>query len=112
MALPIIPALASIVSAIGTTLAAESARFIALKIFLTTVFVLVLPIVLNNFLVSILTSVVNKAGSVVSTGAQSHVMQLTGLSAYFADLLNLPLCVSILLGAVSVRFTLKLIRLG
>lgn len=97
---------------VTTTLASEAARFIALKIFLTTLLVVVLPIILNNLLVSILSAVINKAGSVISGGAESHVLKLYGLSAFLAESLQLSLCVSILLGAVSVRFTLKLIRLG
>jgi len=102
---------AQIAAWFGTTLASEAARFLALKIFLTTLLVLVVPVVLNNFLIDILQAVMDKANSVAGS-TQSHIMQLTGLSAYLADCLQIPLLVSILLGAVSVRFTLKLIRLG
>jgi len=104
--------LASIASWLGTMLASEAARFLALKIFLTTVLVLVLPVVLNNFLIEILQAIMDKANSLSSSGVNSHMMQLTGISAYLADCLQIPLMVSILLGAVSVKFTLKLIRLG
>jgi hypothetical protein len=112
MALPLAGALATLASWVTTTLAAEATRFFLLKVFLTSLLVVGLPLVLNNFLVSILSTLMAKMGSVVQGGAQSYVMQLTGLAAYLADLLNLPLCVSILLGAVSVRFTLKLLRIG
>jgi len=112
MALPLAGALGTIATWITTQLASQALRFLALKSFLSLLLVVGLPLILNNFLVSILSAVMNKAGSALQLGAQSYVMQLTGLAAYIGNLLNLPLCVSILLGAVSVRFTLKLLRIS
>ena len=107
------PAILAVVAGwITEKLAAEALRFFLLKAFLTTLLVFALPIVLNNFIIGILTAVINKASSVASGGVQSHIMQLTGVSAYFADLLQVPLFLSILLGAVSVRFSLKLLRVA
>lgn len=101
--------LVAIVAWFGEFLASSVARFIAMKILLTTLFVVVLPIILNNLIVEIMTLIYEKAMTVLGD-TQSALIQLTGLAAYLADLLQLPLFVSILLGAVSVSFTLNLLR--
>jgi len=111
IAWPIAAVLAKIAEWLSKKAVEQGAMFLSFKIFMTTLFVVVLPLVLNNLLVKILMAIHDKAMSLVTGGAQSYVMQLTGLAAYLADLLNLPLCVSILLGAVATRFSLKLLRI-
>jgi len=108
MALPIV--LAPIVAWFGSFLASSVARFIAFKILLTTLFVVVLPIVLNNLIVSLMTVLYDKALELVGT-QDSAVIQLTGLGAYLADELSLPLALSVILGAVSLSFTLNVLRI-
>jgi len=102
--------LAPIVAWFGSFVASSVARFIALKILLTTLLVIVLPIVLNNLIVKLMTALYNKA-VLVAGSTDSAMIQLSGLGAYLADSLSLPLIVSILLGAVSVSFTLNILRI-
>jgi len=102
--------LAPIIAWFGSFVASSVARFIALKILLTALFVVVLPIILNNLIVKLMTALYNKALLEVGT-TDSAIIDLTGLGAFLADSLSLPLIVSILLGAVSVSFTLNILRI-
>ena len=105
------PFLVAIGGWFGTLLASSVARFLALKIFLTLLFVTVLPIVLNNFFYKILEMGLSRVTS--ATGEiQSFVLQLSGLSAFFASHLQLVSAVSILLSALSLRFTLKVLHVA
>lgn len=108
MALPLI--VAPFVGWFTTFIASSVARFIALKVLLTTLFVVVLPIVLNNLIVSVMTAIYDKAVSSVSS-VDSVIVSMTGLAGYIANALSLPLVLSILLGAISVSFTLNLLRI-
>lgn len=94
----------------GADAATKTAQYLAFKIFLTSLFVLVLPVVLNNLIVSIISAFYTRATAAVSGGASSHVIQLSGLAGYIGDHMQLPLVVSILLGALSVRWTLCLLK--
>lgn len=102
--------LAPVVAWFGSFIASSVARFIAMKVLLTALFVVVLPIVLNNLIVKIMTAIYDKAVSSVS-GVSSVIVEMVGLAGYLAQSLSLPLILSILLGAVSVSFTLNLLRI-
>jgi len=103
------PLLAPVVAWFGSFLASSVARFIAFKVLMTALFVVVLPVVLNNLIVTIVTAIYDKAVGVTS-GVQAAIIDMSGLAGYLANALGLPLVLSILLGAVSVSFTLNLLR--
>jgi len=102
--------IAAVVAWFGQFLSSSVVRFVALKVLLTTLLVVVLPIVLQNLFCKILGVFHNKMLDVVGD-PQSTIVQLSGLAAFFAEHLQLPLVVSILLGAVATRSSLKLMRL-
>ena len=82
-------------------------RFIALKIVLTTLMVVTLPIVLNNFAYKLLDLALNQISQ--SSSLSPAVINLTGLGAFFAERLNLVQVFNVIIAAVMTRFTLKLI---
>lgn len=100
--------LAWIGSFFTASLASATARWIATKVLLTALMVTILPIVLNNFihkLIGISFGIVDsQAGSLASS-----TLTLSGLGAWFAINLSLPECVSIILTAIAIKFTLGLI---
>lgn len=100
-------------------LAALAARFLtagvlqwlALKLVLFTLLVVVLPIVLNNFLHGLMQT----SMTLLSSTAAEHgigaplIVQLTGLAGYFAGSLKVPEVVALLAGALAFRVALRFI---
>lgn len=72
----------------------------------------IMPIVLNNFFHHILQVIINSVNAQAGYLSLSNTLQFTGITAYLATLLKIPQGVSILLGAVSSRFCLRLLRMG
>ena len=85
------------------------ARYVALKTVLVTLFVGVLPVVLNNFVYSLLEIAINYATSLngQATNLPQIALQITGLAGWFATNLYLPDALSVVLSAVSVRVFLN-----
>lgn len=105
-------AIATLVGAIGTFLSSTVVRFVALKILLTGLFVLVLPVILNNVFHSILGELMQSALDNVDLGTTSSLRYaLSGVGAYWGGLLKLPECLSIILSACACRLTLRFARL-
>ncbi len=88
---------------LGKILTDNLLRFIATKTLLATLFVVVLPIVLNNFVYEIIEYAVNIASSVNSASLPDLTLNLTGLAGWFASNLYLPDALSVVISAVSVR---------
>ncbi len=82
-------------------------RFIAIKTILTTLFVVVLPVVLNNLLYEILSYAMDIASSVNPNDLPSIVLNLTGLAGWFFTELYLVDALTVVLSAVSVRVFLN-----
>jgi hypothetical protein len=107
-----IAAIAAVVGAIVNVITSMAGLMIAAKLLLLGLFVIILPVVLNNFfykILEIMTSFANSETAVLGTNPLSY--QFTGLGAYLADHLQLPGALSIVLTAVSVRFILKSLRI-
>jgi len=109
------PALvAGLLSFLGTGLsrifADKVIGFIALKVLLTALFILVVPLVLNNFLYDIMEIVMNFA-SQQQSGASSlnGSMSFSGLLAWFLDCFQIPAAFSVLVSAMILRVTLRMI---
>lgn len=85
-------------------------RFAAGKVLLTGLFVVVLPLVLNNFMYDIMNLMMSMVNdNTVAVGSFNGGMSFSGLTAHFLVLLKVPECMSVLVAAVSVRFALNLI---
>ncbi len=88
---------------IGKILTDNLLRFAATKTLLATLFIVVLPVVLNNFVYSLLEYAFNLAGTVNPSSLPSLTLSFTGLAGWFFSNLYLPDALSVVLSAVSVR---------
>lgn len=91
----------------------EVTRALIWKVFLTSLLVVVLPLVLKNLILEFFEYFYQSAfSSLQASGLHPTALTLTGIAGWLASESNLPLCFSILIGALSTRFTLRLFRLG
>ena len=102
--------LAAILGSLGRFFTDKLAYFIAVKGLIILALVVVLPLVLKNLLNWFVNSVYSVVSSHVQSGQLDRVvLEFTGLGAYLAGAMQFPLVLSILLTAVTIRFTLNLI---
>lgn len=103
-----IPVVAGVLGGIANVIAGSVARFIALKTLLIGLFMVVLPFVLHGIIFYFMERGLQYINGVDSVSPA--VVELTSFGAWIAVKLQLPLCLSIVLGAVSTRLTLKVLR--
>ena len=85
-------------------------QFIALKVVLYTLFVTILPIVLNNVFKSIIDGMISIANSAtVGGGAPSMVIEFTGAAAALIQIVGLPFAFSVIIAACAFKLTLRMI---
>lgn len=100
-------------SAAGTFLASHAARYVATKVLLIALMTTVLPVVLMNVIHKLMEKsleIVNTAWSSGGGGSlQSQTISLSGLAAYLATELRLAEALALVLTAVAISFTLRLI---
>lgn len=106
MAIPFAPA---IIGAIANLLSSSVARFAALKVLLLSMFTIVLPYVLHKVIFFYMERGLSLVNS-ETTSLTATTVELTNMAAWLGNLLKLPLCLSIILAAVSIRLSLKLLR--
>jgi len=95
-------------SALASILGASAVRFVAWKVVISALLMTVLPIVLLNVFYSIIQGVISLTTNTVS-GSTGYIMQFTGLAGWFALYLKVPEGVSVLLSAMLIRVSLRLI---
>lgn len=90
--------------------------WIAFKAFMIFLFVIIAPLVLNNFLYDIIDIVKNFAATqAVGSTSLNGGMNYTGLMAWLIEKFRLAECVSVLINAVVLRQALRMvpfIRMG
>ena len=102
------PILGAIFGWLSTFLANSALRFVAWKAILTVVVLSVFPILLNNALHEVMTTVyaaVNSHGG----GPSSFMYQATGFTAWLFNRLRVPEIVSLYVSAIGFKFALGLI---
>jgi hypothetical protein len=108
------PILFAILSNIGVVFAKilgdNVLRWVAAKAALTFLFVVILPIVFNNFLADLLTMLFGMVGD-QSNGVASlnPTINLEGLAGWFSTVLKVSECISVITSALVLRATLKMI---
>jgi hypothetical protein len=84
-------------------------HFMATKIILGILFVTILPIIINNAIYDLMstmfTAINTYAGSIAPTLNQS--IQFTGLAGYLFQALGLQSCFSVILSAMAFRFAIS-----
>lgn len=85
------------------------ARYIATKAVLITLFVGVLPVILNNFVYSLLQIAMDYASNLngQADSLPQIALQLTGLAGWFFSNLYLPDALSVIFSAISIRVFLN-----
>lgn len=105
-----IQALLAILSSVGSILASETARVVALKIILYALFTIVLPVILVNvfyeIMDSFLTEALNSSSGFIGS---SSSFSLTGFIGFFASCLRLPEVFSIIMGALATKVSFRMI---
>jgi hypothetical protein len=104
---------ALLVSLAGKFISSNIVRFLALKILLISLFVVLLPLVFRNFISwlfeVLFTLVMNFLPEAGPGGQETITIQLMNVGAYLAGEFQVSLCLSILISAVTTRFILSLI---
>lgn len=105
-------AFAAIIASLGRVwvafLANDLVKWIAIKLVLTALFVVILPIILNNFMYDIINTLFTFANSKLGeSGGFSQVLEISGVAAYLADKFQLVSCFAVLLSAISLRLALR-----
>lgn len=90
---------------------AGAARYIAGKLMLTALFVVVLPVVLNNFMWDFINMSMEMVNSSTPANGFNGGMSYSGLAAHYIRLLKVPECMSVMVSALSLRATLAFIPL-
>lgn len=103
--------IAMILGVFGKFLTDKLLMFVAVKALIIGVFVVILPIILQNFFTWVIEQMVLMINSNLSPESQleAFTINLTGVAAYLGDCFQLPLCVSILLSAMLLRLTMNFI---
>lgn len=97
-----------LISALASWLGVQSvARFLALKLVLYTLIVVILPIVLWNFGIEWMQAIIGLALSALPSG--SFVYHAVGLAGWFAVQLQLEQVITILVSALATRFIINII---
>lgn len=85
-------------------------KFIAYKTLLITLLTITLPVVVKNLITWLFQELVNTASSNMNTdGLNATVLHFSGIAGYLASHLMLADCLSIIITAIVIRFTLNFI---
>lgn len=101
--------LAFLGSILGKTLTDNAIRWIAFKAIMTFLFIVILPIVLNNFLYDIMEVVLNFANDQSTTATIDGNMSFTGFMAWVMETFKIPECLSVISGALLMRLAISMV---
>lgn len=100
----------AILGALGRFFADKALSFVALKAVLVALFVTFLPTILKNLIVWFMTTINTFVqAQVADYSISSQVLELTGLTAWFAQQLQIPMAIGLLLTAASLRMVLNFV---
>jgi hypothetical protein len=105
------PALVAILASwLGQLFTASVARYIALKLILFTLTVVVLPLVLKGLMDWLVERSLHVISSqTAASGMTSAVWSVGGMAGWLVSTFQIPAIVSVLMGAIAFRFSLRLI---
>lgn len=94
----------------GRFLTDTALKFLAYKALLITLLTITLPVVAKNFMTWLFQELVNTASAHINTdGLNATVLHFSGIAGYLASHLMLADCLSIIITALVIRFTLNFI---
>jgi hypothetical protein len=83
--------------------------FLAIKALLTALFIVVIPIILNNAIHDFMQIVFNTMNQYADTSGLDGAMSFTGLLGWFVVKFRIPECVSMIVSALQLNLILRLI---
>lgn len=92
---------------VSHTFADNALRFVAVKALMTLFFVVILPIVLNNFIYDIINGALGWLGNSVHPGDYNPNASFSGLTAWFLTTLRFPETFSVVMGGLILRTSLR-----
>lgn len=102
--------IAWLAGAFASAIGYSAVRFVAWKLVIYAVIVTIVPIIVMNIVYSIIEkSMALAATAQGQSGITGHVIQLTGLAAWFAIHLKLVEGFSLIMSAITLRISLRLI---
>lgn len=95
----------------GKFLAFGSTHFLATKIILTTLFITILPIVINNLIYDITEEIFNLVSFNLDTSntLSQTVFEFTDLAGWLIQIFKIDQAFSVVISAAALKFTLRLI---
>ena len=95
---------------LGKLFADSIIKFVAIKLLLTTVVLVILPIIFNNLIYDLMNTLLELATSNSTTITPINgAMTFSGFAAWLITQFKLPECVSVLTSALLLRFSLSMI---
>lgn len=101
--------LAFLASSTAKTLVDRVLFFLAIKALLIALFVILVPIVFNNFIGSLLEEALTYLNNVAVDGDWGGVVEFTGVFGWLLDCFQIPAAFSVFVSAVQLRLLLKMI---
>lgn len=84
-------------------------QWVAIKLVLTTLFIVILPIVLNNLMYDVMNMVMQIANTQTSGATFDGHMSFTGLGAYLITKFKIAECISVISGGLLMRLSMSMI---
>ena len=104
-------ALAALGGWLAKLLTVDVARAVFDKAVWYALFTIVLPVVLWNLLHKILGYFIGRMETAVGSGVSGMILQATGLFAWVLEQTYAPLCLSVIVSAIMLRWTLNIMTL-
>lgn len=110
MALPVVGLVGLLGTYIARLITVETAKLIALKAMLLVLAIVVLPLVVENFLVYLISGAYGVMdANVASSGLAPVILQITGMGGWIAEQLRLPESFAVIISGITVRFGINAI---
>ena len=107
---------ARIVAWVGSWFAAgladKAITWIALKVFLTALFMVALPYVLNSVIYSFMEFSMGMITDRLADESFDTALQFTGIAAWLLECFKVPECIAVLVSALQLRLVLKMIPMS
>lgn len=107
--MPVVGLLAALATFFLRYISVEVLKYVALRALILSLVVVILPIVVENFLVKIFEESMSIATQQLVQQDFGQVVNLVGVFGWVAQMLKLPEAMAVVISAIGVRFALSLI---
>lgn len=97
-------------SAVAKVFTDKVLAYLAMKAILVFLFIVVVPLLLNNFVYDLIEIVMNFANNQAgSAGSMNGAMNFTGFAGWLVSSFRLPECLSVMVSALVLRLSLSMV---